>query len=29
MIIYGGQPHVVTGKYKVIAARDIYDFIND
>ena len=29
MIIYGGQPHVFTGKYKVIAARDIYDFIND
>ena len=29
MIIYGGQLHVFTGKYKVIAARDIYDFIND
>ena len=29
MIIYGGQPHVFTGKYKVIAARGIYDFIND
>lgn len=29
MIIYGGQPHVFTGKYKVIEARDIYAFIND
>lgn len=29
MIIYGGQPHVFTGKYKVIEARYIYDFIND
>ena len=29
MIIYGGQPHVFTGKYKVIGARDRYDFIND
>lgn len=28
MIIYNGQPHVFTGKYKVIAARDIYEFIS-
>ena len=28
MIIYNGQPHVFTGKYKVIAAKDIYEFIN-
>lgn len=27
MIIYDGQPHVFTGKYKVNAARDIYKFI--
>lgn len=27
MIIYDGQPHVFTGKYKVYAARDIYKFI--
>ena len=28
MIIYNGQPHVFTGKYKVIAAKDIYEFIS-
>lgn len=28
MIIYDGQPHAFTGKYKVIAAQDIYKFIN-
>lgn len=28
MIIYNGQPHVFTGKYKVIAAKDTYEFIN-
>lgn len=28
MIIYNGQSHVFTGKYKVIAAKDIYEFIN-
>lgn len=27
MIIYDGQPHVFTGKYKVIAAKDIYNFV--
>lgn len=27
LIIYDGQPHVFTGKYKVIAAKDIYNFI--
>lgn len=25
--VYEGQPHVFNGKYKVIAAQDIYDFI--
>lgn len=28
MIMYDGQPHVFTGKYKVIAAKDIFNFIN-
>ncbi len=28
LLIYDGQPHVFTGKYKVIAAKDIYNFIN-
>lgn len=28
MIMYDGQPHVFTGKYKVVAAKDIYNFIN-
>lgn len=27
MIVYPGQPHVFTGKYKVQAARDIYRFL--
>lgn len=27
--VYEGQPHVFTGKYKVVAARDIYIFIMD
>ena len=26
-IVYEGQPHVFTGKYKVIAAEEIYHFI--
>ena len=29
LIIYDGQPHVFTGKYKVQAAEDIYKFINN
>ena len=28
MTIYNGQSHVFTGKYKVIAAKDIYEFIS-
>ncbi len=28
LLIYDGQPHVFTGKYKVIAAKDIYNFIS-
>ncbi len=28
MIMYDSQPHVFTGKYKVIAAKNIYQFIN-
>lgn len=28
MIVYDGQSHVFTGKYKVAAAKDIYEFIN-
>ena len=26
-IVYKGQPHVFRGKYKVLAAKDMYDFI--
>ena len=29
MRVYEGQPHVFTGKYKVIAARAVYEFIQD
>lgn len=29
MRVYEGEPHVFTGKYKVIAARAIYEFIQD
>ena len=29
MRIYEGEPHVFTGKYKVIAARAVYEFIED
>lgn len=29
MRVYEGQPHVFTGKYKVIAARSVYEFIQD
>lgn len=29
MRVYEGQPHVFTGKYKVIAAREAYEFIQD
>ena len=29
MRVYEGQPHVFTGKYKVIAARAVYEFIED
>lgn len=29
MRVYEGQPHVFNGKYKVIAARAVYDFICD
>ena len=29
MRVYEGQPHVFTGKYKVIAARAVYEFICD
>lgn len=29
LIIYEGQPHVFTGKYKVQAARDIYRFFEE
>lgn len=29
MRVYEGEPHVFTGKYKVIAARAVYEFIQD
>ena len=29
MRVYEGQPHVFTGKYKVIAARAVYEFVQD
>lgn len=29
LVVYEGQPHVFTGKYKVEAAREIYGFIRD
>jgi dipeptidyl aminopeptidase/acylaminoacyl peptidase len=29
MRVYEGEPHVFTGKYKVIAARAVYEFIED
>ena len=29
LVIYVGQPHVFTGKYKVEAAREIYRFIQE
>lgn len=29
MRVYEGQPHVFTGKYKVVAARAAYEFIQD
>ena len=29
MRVYEGQPHVFTGKYKVVAARAVYEFIQD
>ena len=29
MRVHEGQPHVFAGKYKVIAARDAYEFIQD
>lgn len=29
MRVHEGQPHVFTGKYKVIAARVVYEFIQD
>ena len=29
LIVYGGQPHVFTGTYKVKAAEDIYRFITE
>lgn len=28
MIVYDNQPHVFRGKYKAVAARNIYEFIN-
>lgn len=28
-VVYEGQPHVFTGKYKVIAAEEIYHFIKN
>lgn len=29
LIIYEGQPHVFTGKYKVLAAKEIYRFLEE
>lgn len=29
LIIYEGQPHVFTGKYKVLAAKKIYRFLEE
>ena len=28
MIVYDNQPHVFRGKYKAVAAQNIYEFIN-
>ena len=28
-VIYEGQPHVFTGKYKVLAAKEIYRFLEE
>lgn len=29
LVIYEGQPHVFTGKYKVLAAKEIYRFLEE
>ena len=29
LIVYEGQPHVFTGKYKVLAVKEIYRFLEE
>lgn len=29
LVIYEGQPHVFTGRYKVLVAKEIYHFLEE